>query len=907
LIVERKSWSDLADSVMGKGKQRLDCVRIRNTDNEDDDNNAEEYQCQSGTCQLCRMKRSGCSKILFIIEGARCLNRDHEDHKCTMTSRCKYCQELVDRHGSKLVQEELERRVLMKLQVEHGCIIHFTRSYNETIDSLFWMRSILSSSSRSSHSNLGNGTSEDFLTYTQFCTNARRSKWEGAPFASVGWSRGEVVVWTAVDFVGEMQRGKVRALVQTIQTPCDNNSKEHTPTASDQQNDIIVLDDDDDDDDDDVVHQTNKSPVLRNIHGKSVVYLDSDDSCNDEKKEEDYDDVIGESQESIYVLEDHGWTKNKANATIQHSPCINLDSDSEDDSEVEVIPSPPAKKRRVQGRNDEDADVVKIAGTQSSRDSATIQPKRNSKNGTSQGIPLVIVHGTYEYDKEYYDDLNKIWKACYRRHHSKDAHGNNREEAFMQQLRTIGLSQNGATPFVPREIILFWCLYIQLTGHVRLYLARMSTEMRALRSAWKLERAPIRNSVMGSSTVRATDATPARRKTPPGGERLVTSTGRRGHSTKVRRSLDFAQEALCMVCKGQIQDDEETSTPCNHTFHRTCLSTWLEASGTRNCPHCNFEGIGLPKVDRPSVVVEHGNRSQGRPPKPSSLPPPPPTPNPPPPPLIVPSKQTKNPASSTDPAIREARLRRLGVSTPAAPAPRTNAVSSGRGWICGDCRLENRAATSYCEGCRSAKLQPTLPGAPVSSVAAVNRTAAIWACTKCTLENLASDMKCGACGASSPYMISDFCEPVLSSNFSAHYNPPRLAAPGAPFDSDATVPTSSAKKITCGACRRQGHNRATATEATCTAFNDPAEVEHRLKKKEEAERKAQEKRDEATRFERITQNQAQTARSNEEQIERLLAQQRRERDELQQLTQAEVKRKQKAAALAEKRARRLAG
>jgi hypothetical protein len=220
VVIERKSWSDLADSVTGRGHRRLDCVRL-------DGNGGSTCR---GNCQLCRMKKSGCSTILFLIEGARCLNRDHEE-KCTDSMRCKYCRELVERHGSKVVHEELEK-VLFKLQAEHGCFIHFTRGYNETISSLLMIRSILGSrfDVQGQTRTVARGALKNLSTYQQFCTNARRST--GPTTADA--TNGEIVKWTADEFISEINTGKVRRLLL--------QANKNTGTPKDPKDDTIIID-----------------------------------------------------------------------------------------------------------------------------------------------------------------------------------------------------------------------------------------------------------------------------------------------------------------------------------------------------------------------------------------------------------------------------------------------------------------------------------------------------------------------------------------------------------------------------------------------------------------------------------------------------------------------------------------
>ena len=120
----------------------------------------------SGNCQLCKMKRCGCSQIMFIIEGERCLGSDslhRSAKKCTQENPCSVCRLLKERHN--LTQDVLEG-VLHRLQVEHGCYIHYTRSYNDTIQSLFDLKQILE---------LKQPNSKASLPYDLYASDARRS------------------------------------------------------------------------------------------------------------------------------------------------------------------------------------------------------------------------------------------------------------------------------------------------------------------------------------------------------------------------------------------------------------------------------------------------------------------------------------------------------------------------------------------------------------------------------------------------------------------------------------------------------------------------------------------------------------------------------------------------------------
>ena len=63
--------------------------------------------------------------------------------KCSQGNKpCKYCKELLDRHN--ITQVQLEDAIY-RLQAEHGCLVHFTRNYNESIESILMLRDILGS------------------------------------------------------------------------------------------------------------------------------------------------------------------------------------------------------------------------------------------------------------------------------------------------------------------------------------------------------------------------------------------------------------------------------------------------------------------------------------------------------------------------------------------------------------------------------------------------------------------------------------------------------------------------------------------------------------------------------------------------------------------------------------------
>jgi len=169
LIIERKTWSDLADSVKGKGRRRLDCVKYGTS--------AAKSCCERANCQLCKMKRCGCTQIMFVVEGPRC-GGSRDEKKCTEQKRCQACKALAGRHSG-MTQDELEKDSLHRLQFDHGCYIHYTRNYNETITTLDLIYYLLkgsgsSNGSRSSDGGQG-GTSQDIFA-SMMMTEVRESE-----------------------------------------------------------------------------------------------------------------------------------------------------------------------------------------------------------------------------------------------------------------------------------------------------------------------------------------------------------------------------------------------------------------------------------------------------------------------------------------------------------------------------------------------------------------------------------------------------------------------------------------------------------------------------------------------------------------------------------------------------------
>lgn len=95
-------------------------------------------------------------------------------------------------------------------------------------------------------------------------------------------------------------------------------------------------------------------------------------------------------------------------------------------------------------------------------------------------------------------------------------------------------------------------------------------------------------------------------------------------------------------------------------------------------------------------------------------------------------------------------------------------------------------------------------------------------CRPLTTENTMGDIRCLQCGNSENVIPSaNIAKAAASSTFDDLDEPPK-------------------RRIHCGACGKEGHNRSNATESNCPAYFDENEIERReiqkMKKKESLER-----------------------------------------------------------------------
>eukprot|EP00557_Chaetoceros_sp_GSL56_P006039 CAMPEP_0176491706 /NCGR_PEP_ID=MMETSP0200_2-20121128/8579_1 /TAXON_ID=947934 /ORGANISM="Chaetoceros sp., Strain GSL56" /LENGTH=1292 /DNA_ID=CAMNT_0017889161 /DNA_START=126 /DNA_END=4004 /DNA_ORIENTATION=- len=371
LVIERKSWSDLADSVLARGRahRRLDCVRI----------GTDYATCPRQNCQLCKMKRSGCTQVMFIIEGARCRGSDLHNSSCNDRQQCQACKALMERHGSKVTQESLEI-VLNRLQAEHGCYVHFTQSYNQTITSLFAIREILSDSNcyanrmmqfvkskKSTNSELGSKNTG--IPYERFSSNVGNSI---SDRSHANYRNGDILEWKSeflIRFILEnLNQWQAFLHEELIQTNNDSGRKESRKRSADTNIDVV--------------HESNSSKRQRNN---------------------------GDLNKSIEIVE--------INETHDESDVEVIDS-SDDESSVELLKTASAcvESDDIIELNDsqDSIQIVGIHAPSSSQSMAREQSINRFKADCSDTNCLLMINDMEYLEVKLMKDLNDKWQECYR-------------------------------------------------------------------------------------------------------------------------------------------------------------------------------------------------------------------------------------------------------------------------------------------------------------------------------------------------------------------------------------------------------------------------------------------------------------------------------------------------------------
>ncbi len=794
IIIERKTWSDLADSVNSKGKARgrLDCVKI----------GSNVSRCERGNCQLCKMKRSGCRQVFFIIEGSRCRGRDAQresDKKCTAQKRCQACSALIERHGSNITQEELEK-VLHKLQAQ-GCFIIFTRTYNETIHSLFTIRDILKGkyfadsdkfarSIPSSRENDG-----PLLSYTQFCSNARSS---GTPQLNLRKENGNILQWSSEYLAsiivnnGKEWKQIVEREVFGVATSKVPKRQRDNASPSQQENvqrkkrrqkqikeaQICI----DDSDNEDTVVELDDTQVVDLVALDNSKHGENNDDDVIELEEDNDDDVIvlEESQESIQILP----SLSEKNST---RPAMSKMGGDIDDDDIIILDDPSH------------SNLVLRSSTKSSHRTNDGIDSINSSTATTNNDhasrpTLLIISGWEDYEDKLTADINRVWQKSYHEHQSSaSASVANSVVNYKSDIQSLLKERYEIRQFSyfsrnHFNSVLIW-MQIKHGIHIRTVPARINVTTE-LKDIWaSAEVGPIGRSVNQMKSINSVKArTPTRAQMPP---------------VHARNPMSLTE-------------------PVNNHAR----SSAQKPLPSPRAPH-------IPMRRKPAAAVNSiGIRT------PTSQ-------------SSIPQKPPQHQSSDRSLAI-EARLRRFGATAsenPTRPTPSStkaskpaaatdtsliNLPSHENEWICIQCTFANRENETVCGVCGFERK---------------------WICMRCEFHNNIGALECEFCSSTNPNRTDNLSRVAHnSSKYSEH----RLIPPTSAHDSSTYAhhrpipPTSSEsikslrtifsttkRQITCGACGLPGHNRGNANAEICPSYNDEKERSLRAAKRQKALDKAQ--------------------------------------------------------------------
>ena len=600
IVIERKSWSDLADSCRGKGRtrSRLDCVRLGG-----------DGHCNG--CQVCRMKRCGLSNVMFMIEGERCLAADSSPNRpakaCSANNPCTVCKGLLDRH--EVSQKQLER-VLTKLQSEHGCFVHYTKSYNETIEALFDIREVLERMPNAKN-----------IPYSDYLSRSRGSDMVVPPNRPS--SATELSIMSLLPLVGG-DWGRVGDLLGvspgTQSTAHSLRRRDESPRTAGvdgrrqkkrrKPNDepVITLDSDSDD-----------SVKVVNIRGGGYDsddfgegYAESQQSVqfmgfnlpDDDTREE-----LNESQESVLLIDnrDDGGGKKKSAIDLSDS-----DSDSDDSilykdalgSSKKQSPTPSrqtlaaasrTQKSTSNANGDRDDEICLLDSDEENSSTlvrrarappSSSRPPRARKRRANQteaplkinGNPasaIVLINGWADYEIALGKHLDDIWKDLFSQHQPSDITA----EAI---TRLSGLEQLIGNEVVRRRTLQRLLLWIQIVYNVKvrsLNQASMSNEIRMQLGGG--------GSLLARDPQPATNSsTSARRSTASAAIAQVTAPKSNSQSDMLRearlRRFESSASASASATSSSLPTRRPPVAPRAHSTSTKSSTTW-------SCPRCTLD------------------------------------------------------------------------------------------------------------------------------------------------------------------------------------------------------------------------------------------------------------------------------------------------------------------------------
>ncbi len=951
IIIERKSWSDLADSVNGKGRQkrRLDCVKI----------GTNWSRCEQGNCQLCKMKRSGCAQIMFIIEGTRCHGRDIHRSTCTAEKRCQQCRALQERHDVDMTQDKLEK-VLHRLQVEHGCYVHFTRSYNETIFSLFTIRNFLQDGgsfasslySKISHANITNATT-NLLSYEDFCSNAGSSR---TSLKDTAQKKGRVVEWEASDLADKILdkscHWKTRFEQELMGMEEDNEISQKKRSASSIENSDEgeagpkrkrrAID----------IEREREMKFIFESQESAINLEDSDEEGNPNNGEGGDQSIIEiqESQGSIHILDES-----------QDDSVMILD-ELQDESQdsikiVDPIDDQEDANRYITDTND-------VPGER-----ANVVPNRATDMCT-----LLLIKGWDDYEKKRSSVVDKFWQKVYSDYRSALTQNlipaNTTSDPSTEVLD--GLKQAGvsAETYVRRRMFISVTLWMQVklgvnvrtveremyamamkegwngNGNVNYnllidnnnQLGRPATEHQTITSNERMQEAatPLRGETVND--VRHTPLTSNRhnevdnnllsvrgpqRPSPSSAGRIKPNAHSSSHDQSSSRRLQLREARLLRFGGGS--ESETRSTVCNRGRNPHIAGDAIANTSQRDenevdeivyeqnsndatwqCSLCTFENDNFHAFKCESCFQGMNPFMDDTHVTPQTL------------------------ITSSTWQCSECTLEN-DISVTKCDACSNDRVQADNCWKCPRCTLDNVATTAVCSICeynRSSFVGTSTEGS--SSVQADN----CWKCPLCTVENRTTTDVCTTCEYNrsssvhkpSPvgssrldqidvssrinYMDQTGHTSMASSNVTRNIShllnedmrdSSRQPLHVSSMDTASSSPVKVKRVMRCGACKLEGHNRSNATPQNCPAYYDPKEVAERLKKRQ----KIQERAREAEENHADAQRRRQRNQARLEEMERLHQEHREEAQRMERLEAEDEKRKRRRAETLRRKANRL--
>lgn len=757
LVVERKSWSDLADSCLGKGRalNRLDCVKLGSSSG-----------C-SGNCQLCKMKRCGCRRVMFIIEGERCLGSDsvhRTSKKCTKENCCSACRLLSERHG---VTQDVLEGVLHRLQIEHGCFIHYTNSYNETISSLFDMRALLQTDPKSLFG--------EPLLFESYASNARRkSSTNLGQVQSRPTSVQDLNVETMVALVGSCEWDL--DLVSSLCAEIPDHARPNYPPSrkmSKMSDDLVINLNDSDDGDVVDLERTNecittnsRSRSSRQLHNKTIC-LDSDSDDEIQLVTEirgggDTYNLSSDDEIDAFSRED----AEARGGSTNNNQAVNIDSDCSDESDFDPFCNlsrfnkdkrikPPSKSSDSDDSYSDDSTTVAGQGKKANQRklsaplSANESPPTSVMNGKRSSIASSIAK-TLLYDKDDDSQDKQSFKA--RKSYASTSASTFKlaspASALPSRTRTPSTIKKRKASVMNAEEQVYPLVILHGWGdYDRQYYHRLD-------KMWKeIYLCTSDNDQMNDFYIKSISRLNARIQQESGFAFVRRRTLMRftlwmqltvGVQIRSVQRIQFADEIKSAV--GSFALSPVPSAPA---------STSLE-------PH------STPRVCQSAAI------SVGK-------------------------KYTTSSNKGID-LVREARLRRFDKDST------DRHTKNPSTWCCRICTLENNLADENCAMC-GCVAPAKLPSMAVQ----------VWSCSRCTCQNVIDRNVCSACDT-----------PKKTSSGIVATSLPPAYRPDNSMSSNDTSPKAPSKRVArCGACGHEDHTRANATEFNCPVYFSEKEVQRR--------------------------------------------------------------------------------